>query len=107
VTLRGERAQDMRLVEMVRRRDDDRVQIIELEEVLDVGEHVGDAEAVGERPAFGRSLSQIAASSAPRILARTGKCANCAIAPAPTTPIRIASVIVAGSVCLIHHPAVA
>ena len=35
--------------------------------------------------AFGRSLSKIAAASAPRVLARTGRCASCAIAPAPIT----------------------
>ena len=39
----------MRLVQMVRRRDDDRVERVLLEQILDVGEDVGDAEAVGER----------------------------------------------------------
>src|SRR5215217_6713758 len=38
--------------------------------------------------ALGRSLSQSATSSTPRILASTGRWAICAIAPAPTTPMR-------------------
>ena len=64
VPLCRERAQDVRLVEVIGRRDDDRVEIIELEEVLDVGEDVGNVESVGERAglravvvADGRELS--------------------------------------------------
>ena len=49
---RSERGQYVRLVKMVRRRDDDRVQLIELEQVLDVGEDVGNVEAISERARF-------------------------------------------------------
>ena len=47
--LRGERREHVRLVQVVRRRDDHRVELVELEQVLDVGEDVGNVEAVGER----------------------------------------------------------
>src|SRR5688572_24596972 len=43
-------------------------------------------------PALGPSLSQIATSCAPRILDSTGRCASCAIAPAPTSPSRMSRV---------------
>ena len=43
----------MRLVEVVRRSDDDGIQVIELEQILDVGERVADAEAIGERARLG------------------------------------------------------
>ena len=49
VHLRLERREHVRLVQMVRRRDDDRVELVELEQVLDVREHVGDVEAISER----------------------------------------------------------
>src|SRR2546425_10345535 len=39
------------------------------------------------------SLSQIATTSTPVILRSAGKCATCAIAPAPITPTRIGSFI--------------
>ena len=38
---------------MVGRRDDDRVEGVLLQQILDVGVHVGHAEAVGERARFG------------------------------------------------------
>src|SRR5512144_3303113 len=43
--------------------------------------------------AFGPSLSHRATSFTPRIFARTGRCAICAIAPAPTTPMRSGAVV--------------
>ena len=52
VLARRQRAQRMRLVEMVRRGDDDRVERVLLEQILDVGVDVGDAEAIGERARF-------------------------------------------------------
>ncbi len=52
VLARGQRAQRVRLVEMVRRGDDDRVERVLLEQILDVGVDVGDAETVGERARF-------------------------------------------------------
>src|SRR5689334_9336530 len=42
--------------------------------------------------AFGRSLSQSASKRTPRIFASTGRCATCAIAPAPTTPMPMGAV---------------
>ena len=42
--------------------------------------------------ALARSLSQIAASSTPRIFASTGRYASCAIAPPPSTATRMGSV---------------
>ena len=52
VLARRERAEHVRLVKMVRRRDDDRVERVLLEQILDVGVDVGNAEAVGERARF-------------------------------------------------------
>ena len=43
----------MRLVQVVRRRDHHRVQLVAVQQLLDVGEDVGDVEAVGERPRLG------------------------------------------------------
>jgi hypothetical protein len=45
-----ERAQHVRLVEMAGRRDDHRVELIELEHLIDVREDIGHAEPLGERP---------------------------------------------------------
>src|SRR6476469_5593799 len=42
--------------------------------------------------ALGRSLSQIASNRTPRIFDSTGRCATCAIAPAPTTPMPMGAV---------------
>ena len=47
-----ERAENVGLVQVIGRGDDDGVELIELEKILDVGERVGDAEAVGERSRF-------------------------------------------------------
>ena len=47
--LRLESGEHVRLVQMVRRRDHDRIQLVELEEIFDIGEHVGNVEAVRER----------------------------------------------------------
>src|SRR5688572_26125711 len=43
--------------------------------------------------ALGRSLSHRATSSTPRIFDSTGRCATCAMAPAPTTPMRSGAVV--------------
>ena len=53
VHLGREGAQHVRLVQVVGRRDHHRVQLVELEQLLDVREGVGDAEAVRERPRLG------------------------------------------------------
>ena len=43
----------MRLVEVVRRSDDDGVEVGELEQILDIVERIANAEAVGERSCLG------------------------------------------------------
>ena len=48
IDLRGQRTEHVRLVEVIRRRHDDRVEIVELEQVLDVGERVPNAESIRE-----------------------------------------------------------
>ena len=40
-------------MDVVRRSDDDGVQVIQLEQILDVGERVADAEPIGERARLG------------------------------------------------------
>ena len=40
-------------MQMIRRRDDDRVQLVELEQILDVGEDVRHSEPVSERAGLG------------------------------------------------------
>jgi len=52
VQLRRQRGQHVRLVQVVRRRDHHRVQLVALQQLLDVGEDVGNVEAVGERTRF-------------------------------------------------------
>ena len=49
VALGGKHRQHVRLVEMVRRRDDHRVETLELEQVFDVGQRVGNPESIGQR----------------------------------------------------------
>src|SRR5687767_5628657 len=53
VNARLERAQHVRLMKMIGRGDDHRVELIELEQVLDIGEDVGNSESIGERARFG------------------------------------------------------
>ena len=48
-----DRTQHMRLVQMIGRRQNDRLQPAHLEQVSDVGVHVGNIEAVGERACLG------------------------------------------------------
>src|SRR5947209_10833532 len=48
-----ERAQHVRLVQVVRRSDDDRVDLVELQQILDVGEHIGDLHSLGDRTCLG------------------------------------------------------
>ncbi len=52
VLARRQRAEHVRLVKMVRRGDDDRVERVLLEQILDVGVDVGNAETIGERAGF-------------------------------------------------------
>jgi hypothetical protein len=53
VALCRERAQDVRLVKVVRRSDDDGVELVQLEQILDVGEDIGNAEAIREATRLG------------------------------------------------------
>ena len=45
----GERAQHVRLVQMVRRRDHHGIELVELQHLVDVGEDIGNVEPLGER----------------------------------------------------------
>ena len=51
--LRRHRAQHVRLVQVIGRGDHHRVESVDLEQILDVGERVADAEAIGERARLG------------------------------------------------------
>src|SRR5262249_24127209 len=53
VQLRGQRAQHMRLVEMVRRSDHYGVQRVQLEKILDVRKHIWNAESIREPARLG------------------------------------------------------
>ena len=53
VHARCQRAQRVRLVQMTRRRDHHRIELVELEHLIDVREHVGHTEALGQRACLG------------------------------------------------------
>ena len=44
----------VRFVEVIGRGNDDRVEFVAVEQLLEIGEHVGHVEAIGQRTRFGR-----------------------------------------------------
>jgi len=53
VDLGFERAEHVRLVKVIRRSDYHRIDLIQLEQILEIGEHVGDLEALRDRARLG------------------------------------------------------
>jgi hypothetical protein len=53
VDLRFERAKDVRLMKVIRRSDHDGIYLIELEQILEISEHVGDLEPFRDRAGLG------------------------------------------------------
>ena len=52
--LLAQRRQHVRFVQVVRRGNDDRVEFVDVEQLLEIREHVGHVESIGQRTRFGR-----------------------------------------------------